>query len=214
MPPNLHDRFGNLRKHEQTYRSFQPNAFTDLAAFYNAAKPTLSLLLHKEMTEYWLLSDAGGQCWFSHVPVVIIIDGIQHELTAFEQNGFSLTVNQIDLTSKHDWYALGRLIPLEWKKNYYHDVNQLLNTKIRQVSLLGFSFNFNAEAGTFTPEQVNQLSENGYHPYGIEFELETEAGNTSCLCVFNALGKNSLIAHRLVRNRQLVRIPFTDSPIG
>jgi hypothetical protein len=211
MHTNHTNRFGHTNRQEQTYRNFQALGFTDLADFYEANLPVLTGLLQKTVTDYWMLSDAQGQCRFNHVPIILIIDNTQFEFTAIEQKGYSVTINCIDLTSKHDWYALGRKIPLEWKRNYYQDINRLLGHQIVQVNVLGFSFNFNAEAGEYEAGDIKALARAGYHPYGIELEVGLPMQSTSYLCIFNALGKNSLIAHRLVRNKQLIRIPITTS---
>ncbi|MES2616713.1 MAG: hypothetical protein V4613_02480 [Bacteroidota bacterium] len=174
--------------------NFEPHFFDNTNAFIKANGEQLTTIIGATLDDYWLMWHAEDNEWYNDGPVILKIDGRQFEFTAYKLDEFSLTIDQIDLTKKLDWYGLGDQIPLVWKNKAHSEINHLVGRKITDIHIITYNFISTVVEDKIKPENTGSIHETGYMLHGIEFTFEknTRFERSHFLQIFNALDANGI----------------------
>ncbi len=187
---------------------YDPNFFDNSDSFLKVFKKDISKLIGLTLDDYWLMWHLADNTWYNDGPLILSINNNHYEFTAYELDKFSLTVNQIDIEKKLDWYGAGDEIPLTWKNKGNEEVNRLIGRKIEDINIITFNFISTTISDQNSPENVGQRHETGFMLHGIEFQFE-KAGlhdKNNFLQIFNALDANGITTDQLSDNNQFKKI--------
>ena len=184
---------------------YKPNFHTNADNFKNEFNQTLSDLIGKRIERFWVMWDTKRNEWLADGPIVLEIDGKRFELTAFQLDEFSLTINSFELTDKLDWYGMGDEMPLIWKENGNADLIKNLNKSIIGINILVYNF-----ISEFTDS--GNKHETGNMLTGIEFvlEKESESDTENFFSIFNALDQNGMDKFEIQQGDQIKRIKINS----
>ena len=104
---------------------YKPQFFSDAISFLNINKHYCESALHKTFSTYYVQWNTEFNEWNNDGLIIIVIDSIQYEFTAFQLSEYSMTINTIDLSKKLDWYGADDEIPLIWKEAPFDQFNVL-----------------------------------------------------------------------------------------
>ncbi len=153
---------------------YNPVFYENARDFIQAQKRHLCPLIGKAINRYFVQWEVSNEEWNSDGPIILEIDGIQHEFCAYQIGLYSLTVGQIDRKAKLNWYGAGDSLPLEWRANPFLHINQILNREIEAIYIIEY--------------QVENVIQ--FPPLcGIEFLFR---GLDKKLCLFNDLDCNGM----------------------
>ena len=173
-------------------KGYMPNFSTTVSQFADKHEKTLRQLIGKRIDCYYLQWQTKENAWNEDGPIILQIEGNQYEFTAYKLDEYSLTINQINLSEKLDWYGANDEMPLMWKKNPIDKINGLLNRKIEQIYLLEYSMTSDIIDDKEKKEFFRQLTQSGFFIVGIEFKIN---GIEDCLHLSNGLDCNALKIH-------------------
>lgn len=183
---------------------FYNNTDTFIKVFGDQLLDTIGLTLD----DYWLMWQTIENERYNDGPVILKIANRQYEFTAYQLDEFSITVDQIDLNEKLDWYGLGDDLPLTWKNQADVDMNKLIGRKIKDINIITFNFIGTIVEDKINPENTGKKSETGFMLHGIEFEFEKNGwlDNNNFLQIFNALDSNGLTTKESKYDSQIQKI--------
>lgn len=191
-------------------RDYEPNFFREADTFNKVLGDTLLKLIGKPVDDYWLMWETKENEWYNDGPVILKIDNRQFEFTAHQLDEFSLTVNQIDLNQKLDWYGAGDEIPLIWKSKCHSAIDQIIGLSIKEISILTFKLITTIIEDKLNRKNVGMQHESDYMLHGIQFDFD-DHGQTRYLQIFNGLDQNGLSSEPSKEDYQNKRIKITGS---
>lgn len=168
-------------------KGYQPNFSTNVNEFINKHKTDLCHLIRKRINSYYLQWEINENTWNKDGVIILVIDNIQYEFTAHNLDEFSLTINEINLSEKLDWYGAKDEMPLEWRKNPIEEINLCLDKKIEEIYILEHSMISDLKRDHEKKKFFKQLTNSDFFMVGIEFKL---AGIENCLHLSNGLDCN------------------------
>lgn len=153
-------------------KGYKPNFSTTTSQFIDKHKEELQKLIGEQIGCYYLQWETRESQWNEDGPIILQIGLNQYEFTAFKLDEFSLTINEINLSEKLDWYGADDEMPLIWKKNPINELNTILNGKIEEVYLLEHSMTVGIDNNDEKTEFIKQLTNSEFFIVGIEFKLK------------------------------------------
>lgn len=170
-------------------KGYKPNFSTTASQFIDKHREELQKLIGERIDSYYLQWETKENEWNKDGPVILKIGLNQYEFTAFKFDEFSLTINEIDLSEKLNWYGADDEMPLIWKKNPINELNTIFNRKIEEIYLLEHSMTADIENNDEKKTFFKQLTESEFFIVGIEFKL---SGIKSHLQLSNGLDCNTI----------------------
>ena len=168
-------------------KGYKPNFSTNASEFIGKHKTDLRHLIGKQINCYYLQWETNENTWNEDGVIILEIDKVQYEFTAFKLDEFSLTISEINLSEKLDWYGAENEMPLIWKKNPIEEINVCLNKAIEEIYILEHSMTLGTEGDSEKKEFFKQLTKSEFFIIGVEFKLE---GVENCLQLSNGLDCN------------------------
>lgn len=184
-------------------KEYKPNFSTTTSQFIDKHKDELQYLIGKQINSYYLQWETNGNAWNTDGPIILNIGTNQYEFTAFKLDEYSLTINEIKLSEKLDWYGAEDEMPLIWKKNPINEINILLNKEIEEIHLLEYSMTSDIDKNNEKKKFFKQMTHSDFFIVGIEFKL---IGIENCLHLSNGLDCNEMKIHTTkpdVKNRKI-----------
>lgn len=166
---------------------YKPNFSTNAFEFIDKHKSDLQNLIGKQIKCYHLQWETKENTWNEDGPIILEIDNVQYEFTAYQLDEFSLTLNKINLFEKLDWYGAEDEMPLIWKKNPIEEINICLDKRIEEIYILEHSIISDIEGESEKKNFFKQLTNSDFFIVGIEFKLN---GIENCLQLSNGLDCN------------------------
>ena len=170
-------------------KGYKPDFSGSSTQFLEKHSTELQHLIGKSIESYYLQWDEKEGKWNEDGPIVLIINAKQHEFTTFKMDEYSMTINQIDLSQKLDWYGLDDEMPLVWKSNPLASINTCLNKAIEEIHILEYSLIADLDRNDRKKEELRTLTAFDFFIVGIELKL---SGRKDCLQLSNGLDCNAL----------------------
>lgn len=168
-------------------KGYKPNFSTSAIEFINKHKSDLQHLIGKKIKCYYLQWETKENSWNEDGPIILEVDKVQYEFTAYQLDEFSLTLNKINLSNKLDWYGAKDEMPLVWKKNPINELNVCLDKKIEEIYILEHRITSSIEGNNEQENSPEPLIYSDFFIIGIELKLE---GNKNWLQLSNGLDCN------------------------
>lgn len=174
--------------------NYKPQYLINPETFYENFHTQLTRLIGKTIDRFWIMWDDRRNEWHPDGPIIIEIEGINFEFSANECVEFSLTINDINLKEKLDWYDMGDELPLSWKENGNPELIKSLSRPIKEINIL--TYNPSSEINNYNvdSDQVHMLYGDGFVMHGIEFVLQKENHNDikNFFSIYNVLDENGI----------------------
>jgi hypothetical protein len=192
--------------------NYEPNFCDNTESFIKVFGENLLSTIGLTLDNYWLMWDTTENKWYNDGPVILKIADRQFEFTAYQLDEFSLTIDQIDLNEKLDWYGLGDDLPLIWKDKANSDINKLVGRKIKDIKIVAYNFISTIVEDKVNPENTGRMTETGFMLHGIEFEFKKNGwlDNNNFLQIFNALDANGVTTKELKNDSQFQKININN----
>jgi len=186
-------------------KGYKPNFSTNAYEFIDKHRTDLQNLIGRKMNCYYLQWETKENTWNEDGPIILEIDKVQYEFTAFKLDEFSLTINEINLSKRLDWYGAENEMPLIWKKNPFEEINICLDKKIEEIYILEHSMTSGIEGDNEKKKFFKQLTNSEFFIVGIELKLE---GIENCLQLSNGLDCNAIRIDTTIVDNKNRRIKF------
>ncbi len=165
--------------------SYNPKFYTETGDIVAELNEAFQTLIGKVISEVWVVYDINENKWFKDCPVILIIDGMQVEISAYKIDELAITFNSISMSEKLNWYDMDDF-KLEWRKNAFSDILAVLNKKICNIEIMEYNLVTEITYSKDNPkEQDKKIS--AWLLNGIGFELDD-----GYFAVFNGLDENNI----------------------
>lgn len=169
-------------------KNYRLDIFNSAEELTKAHPTTFSKLIGQSVEAYFVQWHTDRDEWNEDGPIILLINGLQFEFTANKLD-YSMTINQIDLSKKLDWYGSGDEMPLAWKKNPFPELNSMLGRQIEEIFLLEYSMTSNITDDLTKKKFFEAITPQEFLLVGIEFKL---LGIERCLHLSNGLDCNEM----------------------
>lgn len=182
-------------------KKYRPKYFSKAHTFEKTNRESLINLLGNSITEYYVQWDTTINEWNEDGPIILNINGIQYEFTAYELSQYSLTIDKINIAEKLNWYGAGDEIRLIWRRNAFKNLNLIINKTIKNIFLV--EYNFSAANSNLENNKEELVKSSDFDLIGIEFEFDEIK---DCLNLSNGLDCNVMKLHQTIVNKEYRRI--------